>query len=100
MRLCLALVSEPGGEKSPRFLVILPPPLDGENCTGLFFVYAAQFLRWGFFLSAKKKENFKKGIWGSAPSNVLGGQPGALLALPKAGIYRNPYRDTVKMALR
>ena len=32
----------------------------------------------------------------TAPPIVLGGQPGALLALPKAGKLSNPYCDTVQ----
>ena len=32
----------------------------------------------------------------TAPPNVLGGQPSALLALLKAGNCRNPYRDTAE----
>ena len=32
----------------------------------------------------------------TAPPNVLGGQPSALLALPKAGNCHDPYRDTVE----
>ena len=36
------------------------------------------------------------GIGGSPPHKVHGGQPGALLALPKAGNCHDPYRDTVE----
>ena len=36
------------------------------------------------------------GIGGSPPHKVHGGQPGALLALPKAGNCHDPHSDTVR----
>ena len=36
------------------------------------------------------------GIGGSPPHKVHAGQPDAMLALPKAGNFRNPYLDTVE----
>ena len=44
----------------------------------------------------RKRRDFKKGVRGLAPPIVLSGQPSALLALPKAGNFRNPYLDTVE----
>ena len=41
-------------------------------------------------------EEKRGGIGGSPPHKVHGGQPGALLALPKAGKLSNPYCDTVQ----
>ena len=41
-------------------------------------------------------EEKRRGIGGSPPHKVHGGQPGALLALPKSGKLRNPYPDTVQ----
>ncbi len=41
-------------------------------------------------------EEKRGGIGGSPPHKVHGGQPGALLALLKAGNCCNPYRDTVE----
>ena len=38
----------------------------------------------------------KRGGLGGSPHKVHGGQPGALLALPKAGNCHDPYRDTVE----
>ena len=40
-------------------------------------------------------EEKRGGIGGSPPHKVHGGQPGALLALLKAGNCHDPYRDTV-----
>ena len=54
-------------------------------------------MRWGTLLNAEEKKGIsKKGGRGLAPPIVLGGQPGALLALLKAGNCCNPYRDTVE----
>ena len=41
-------------------------------------------------------EEKRGGIGGSPPHKVHGGQPGALLALLKAGNCHNPYLDTVE----
>lgn len=43
----------------------------------------------------RKRRGFFEGGWGLAPLNVLGGQLSALLTLPKAGKFRNPYCDTL-----
>ena len=44
----------------------------------------------------RKRRDFKKGVRGLAPPIVLGGQPGALLALLKAGNCHDPHLDTVQ----
>ena len=44
----------------------------------------------------RKRRDFKKEVRGLAPPIVLSGQPSALLALPKAGNFCNPYLDTVE----
>lgn len=41
-------------------------------------------------------EEKRGGIGGSPPHKVHGGQPGALLALPKAGNCHDPHSDTVR----
>ena len=69
------------------------PVWGGEFSKSLFFVYAAQFLRWPWLSRGGEKRG---GSGGSPPHKVHGGQPGALLALPKAGKLSNPYCDTVQ----
>ena len=55
---------------------------------GSILCLAAQFLMWGTLLNAEEKNgDFKKGGRGLAPPIVLGGQPGALLALPKGRYF-------------
>ena len=41
-------------------------------------------------------EEKRGGIGGSPPHKVHGGQPGALLALPKSGNCHDPHSDTVR----
>ncbi len=69
------------------------PVWGGEFSKSLFFVYAAQFLRWPWLSRGGEKRG---GIGGSPPHKVHGGQPSALLALLKAGNCHNPYLDTVE----
>ena len=67
---------------------------DGRgNLLGPILCLAAQILRWPWLGIGAEKRG---GSGGSPPHKVHGGQPGALLALPKAGNCHDPHSDTVR----
>ena len=69
-------------------------PADGRGYFyGPILCLAAQILRWPWLGIGAEKRG---GSGGSPPHKVHGGQPGALLALPKAGNCHDPHSDTVR----
>ena len=64
------------------------PAWGGEFFTGLFFVYAAQFLRWGTLLNAEEKKKIFRGGTGLSPA-FCARLDSQALCLPclKAGIF-------------
>ena len=108
--LCLALCCNLDREKAPRLLVVLHLPWAGSFSKLFSLFIPAQILRWPRLVISREK---KEGVRGrrspvgtvlSRPSRQArpprtlcqAGQPGALLALPKAGKLSNPYCDTVQ----
>ena len=81
-----------GGEKSLRLLVDLHLSGAGKFIRAYSLFTPPQILRWPWLSRGGEKRG---GTGGSPPHKVHGGQPGALLALPKAGNCHDPYPDTV-----
>ena len=81
--LCPGLCFTLGGEKSPHLLVDLHLPGAGSFHRPILCL-ATQFLRWPWLSRGGEKRG---GTGGSPPHKVHGGQPGALLALPKGRFF-------------
>ena len=67
-----------------------------EFFNSLFFVYAAQFLRWGSPLDTEEKKRFQKGGSGLSPANCAQRTAERSACPADSRNRQNPYRDTVE----
>ena len=72
------------------------PVWGGEFSKSLFFVYAAQFLRWGSPLDTEEKKRFQKGGSGLSPANCAQRTAERSACPADSRNRQNPYRDTVE----